>query len=47
MAESAAGSVRILEGDRGDARDHFGTASELYAAAGQPFWAERSARQAA
>ena len=46
MAESAAGSVRILEGDRADARDHFGTASELYAAAGQPFWAERSKRQA-
>jgi DNA-binding SARP family transcriptional activator len=47
MAESAAGSVRILEGDRDDARDHFGTASELYAAAGQPFWAERSKRQTA
>ena len=47
MAESAAGSVRILEGDRAGARDHFGTASELYAAAGQPFWAERSKRQAA
>jgi len=47
MAESAAGSVRILEGDRDDARDHFGTASELYAAAGQPFWAERSKRQSA
>jgi DNA-binding SARP family transcriptional activator len=46
MAEAAAGSVRILEGDRADARDHFGTASELYAAAGQPFWAERSKRQA-
>ena len=47
MAESAAGSVRILEGDRADALDHFGTASELYAAAGQPFWAERSKRQTA
>jgi len=47
MAESAAGSVRVLEGDRADARDHFGTASELYAAAGQPFWAERSKRQTA
>ena len=47
MAESAAGSVRVLEGDRADARDHFGTASELYAAAGQPFWAERLARQVA
>ncbi len=47
MAESAAGSVRILEGDGDDARDHFGTASELYAAAGQPFWAERSKRQTA
>ena len=47
MAESAAGSVRILEGDQDDARDQFGTASELYAAAGQPFWAERSKRQAA
>lgn len=47
MAESAAGSVRILEGDQDDAHDHFGTASELYAAAGQPFWAERSKRQTA
>ncbi len=47
MAESAAGSVGVLEGDRADARDHFGTASELYTAAGQPFWAQRSARQAA
>jgi DNA-binding SARP family transcriptional activator len=47
MAESAAGSVRILEGDRADARAHFATASELYTAAGQPFWAARSARQAA
>ena len=46
MAESAAGSVSVLEGNRAAARGHFATASELYAKAGQPYWAERSARQA-
>jgi DNA-binding SARP family transcriptional activator len=45
MAESAAGSVSMLEGDRAGARGHFGAAGELYGKAGQPFWAERSARQ--
>ena len=47
MAESAAGSVGMLEGDRAGARQHFVTASELYWKAGQPFWAEKLARQAA
>jgi DNA-binding SARP family transcriptional activator len=46
MAESAAGSVSALEGDRVAARGHFASASELYTKAGQPFWAERSARDA-
>jgi hypothetical protein len=46
MAESAAASVSRLEGDPAGARQHFGMASELYAKAGQPFWAERSARLA-
>jgi DNA-binding SARP family transcriptional activator len=46
MAESAAASVSRLEGDRAGARGHFAIASELYAKAGQPFWAERSARLA-
>jgi DNA-binding SARP family transcriptional activator len=41
MAESAAGSVRRLEGDRAGARDRFRAAGELYALAGQPFWAAR------
>ena len=46
MAESAAGSVSRLEGDRAGARGHFGTAAELYEKAGQPFWAGYSAGQA-
>lgn len=47
MASSAAGSVSALEGNRGTARGHFEAARQLYANAGQPFWANRSARQAA
>lgn len=47
MAESAAGSVGMLGGDRAGARQHFVTASELYRKAGQPFWAEKLGRQAA
>jgi hypothetical protein len=46
MAASAAGSVSTLEGDRPGARAHFDTAAGLYTKAGQPFWAEHSARQA-
>jgi hypothetical protein len=46
MAEWAAASVSRLEGDRAGARGRFGRASELYAKAGQPFWAKRSARLA-
>jgi len=46
MAESAAASVLVLDGDRAAARDRFSTASELYTSAGQPFWADRSARRA-
>ena len=47
MAESAAGSVCLLENDPVGARGHFGTSSELFLKAGQPFWAERSARHTA
>jgi DNA-binding SARP family transcriptional activator len=46
MAESAAASVKLLEGNRAGARGHFGAARDMYAKAGQPFWAERSARRA-
>jgi hypothetical protein len=46
MAASASGSVSLLEGDRAGARGHFGVAGELFARAGQPFWAERWARRA-
>jgi tetratricopeptide (TPR) repeat protein len=45
MAESAAASVTTLERDRAKTRDHFESASQLYRKAGQPFWAERAARQ--
>jgi DNA-binding SARP family transcriptional activator len=47
MAESAAGSVCALERDRRGAHGHFATSSELFVKAGQPYWAERAARQAA
>jgi DNA-binding SARP family transcriptional activator len=47
MAESAAGSVCLLEGDRVGARGHFEIASDLFTKAGQPFWADRSGRNVA
>ena len=47
MAESSAGSVARVEGDRSLAEEHFNQARDLYQHAGQPFWAERSARQVA
>ena len=46
MAASAAASVSQLDGDKTRAREHFEEAAALYGKAGQPFWAERSARQA-
>ena len=45
MAESASGSVSRLEGDQARARAHFDNAAALYEKAGQPFWADFSARQ--
>jgi DNA-binding SARP family transcriptional activator len=47
MAESAAGSVGLVEGEPQRARAHFETAAELYRRAAQPYWAERSQAQAA
>jgi len=44
MAESAAGSAAIAAGDEGRAREHFASARDLYEAAGQPYWAERTSR---
>jgi DNA-binding SARP family transcriptional activator len=47
MAESAAGSVAIAEGDWSAAKDRFATAHDLYERAGQTYWAQRSLRLAA
>jgi DNA-binding SARP family transcriptional activator len=44
MAESAAGSLALAEGDVEAARLHQGAARELYTRAGQPYWAQRSTR---
>lgn len=46
MAECAAGSAAVVEGDRAGAASHFDQAQSLYRQAEQPFWAERTARQA-
>ena len=46
MAESAAGSVAVAEGEPERAVRNFTRARELYDAAGQPYWAERTARLA-
>jgi hypothetical protein len=46
MAESAAGSAALAEGDQEAARGHFDAARGLYERAGQPYWADRSARLA-
>jgi tetratricopeptide (TPR) repeat protein len=46
MAETAAGSVSRVGGDRSGARRHFDLAADLYQRAGQPFWSERSSRLA-
>ena len=46
MAESAAGSAALAEGDQEAARGHFHAARVLYERAGQPYWADRSARLA-
>jgi DNA-binding SARP family transcriptional activator len=44
MAESAAGSLALAEGDPQSAHQHLESARELYALAGQPYWAQRSHR---
>ena len=46
MAESAAGSVAVAEGEPERAVRNFTRARVLYDAAGQPYWAERTARLA-
>jgi DNA-binding SARP family transcriptional activator len=47
MAESAAASVAVLDGESDDARAGFAAAASLYERAGQPYWQRRSAGQAA
>ena len=42
MAESAEGSVALVEGDERRALRHFDAAHDLYERAGQPYWAQRS-----
>ena len=42
MAESAAGSVAVAEGDERAAFRHFDAAHDLYERAGQSYWAHRS-----
>jgi hypothetical protein len=42
MAESAEGSVALVEGDERLAQQHFDIAHDLYERAGQPYWAQRS-----
>ena len=46
MDESAAGSLAVADRDEQAARAHFEAARELYARAGQPYWAQRSMRLA-
>jgi hypothetical protein len=43
MAESAAGSLALAEGDAVAARDRFTAAHQLDLRAGQPYWAQRVA----
>jgi predicted negative regulator of RcsB-dependent stress response len=47
MAESAAGSAALSEGQRQRARGHFVAAAKLYEDAGQPYWMQRALAQAA
>jgi DNA-binding SARP family transcriptional activator len=47
MAESAAGSVALADGEPEGARERFEAAARLFEQAGQPFWAERTLRQEA
>jgi predicted negative regulator of RcsB-dependent stress response len=47
MAEAAAGSAALVDGDRPEARMRFEAAAALYAKADQPYWVDRTLRQAA
>jgi len=47
MAEAAAGSVALSDGDAAEARTRFETAAALYDTAEQPYWVHRSLRRAA
>ncbi|MCU1612745.1 MAG: transcriptional regulator, family [Frankiales bacterium] len=47
MAEAAAGSAAAAGGALGAADTHFQAAADLYARAGQPYWAQRARAQAA
>ena len=47
MAETAAGSAALAEGDRPEAQTRFAAAVTLYRTAEQPYWVERTLRQAA
>ena len=46
MAESAAGSLAVTDGNEQAARQHFDAARNLYERAGQPYWAQRAMRLA-
>jgi DNA-binding SARP family transcriptional activator len=46
MAESAAGSAALVEGDATEARRRFDEARARYERAGQPYWTERTTRLA-
>jgi DNA-binding SARP family transcriptional activator len=46
MAESAAGSAEAARGETARAQNRFEAAAALYERAGQPYWVERSRRQA-
>jgi tetratricopeptide (TPR) repeat protein len=47
MADTAAGSAAVAEGDVPAALEHFASARERYEFAGQPYWAQRASRLAA
>ena len=46
MAESAAGSLAVADGNAQAAQQHFDAARDLYERAGQPYWSQRSVRLA-
>jgi hypothetical protein len=46
MAEASAASAAAADGDPRTARERLQAAAELYGRAGQPYWTERTRRQA-